>query len=162
MGKSCFDCKNSESGWCTHFGVYILGDPYLSDYYYGIDCDASRCRGFRDRNSGGSSGSGCFLTSACVSYMGKEDDCYELTTLRTFRDGYMKGIDDGEELIKEYYDVAPRIVEKIDSNENRESYYKYIYSVVTECIEHIKKEENQTAVEKYTEMVKTLRNKLSV
>ena len=33
--------------------------------------------------------SGCFLTTATVKYMGKPDDCYELTVLRDFRDKYM-------------------------------------------------------------------------
>jgi Ca2+-binding RTX toxin-like protein len=45
--------------------------------------------------SGGGGGISCFLTTAVVHWAGKTDDCHELTTLRRFRDGYMRGLGDG-------------------------------------------------------------------
>ena len=32
---------------------------------------------------------GCFLSAACVEHAGLSDGCRELTTLRSFRDGYV-------------------------------------------------------------------------
>lgn len=53
-------------------------------------------------------GGGCFITEACVESLGLADNCYELTTLRNFRDSYM--LANAETLIDEYYDNAPKVV----------------------------------------------------
>jgi len=42
-----------------------------------------------------------------------DDNCYELTVLRWFRDNYVLSED-----IEHYYDVAPVIVEAIDQEKN--------------------------------------------
>ena len=60
-------------------------------------------------------GSGsCYLTSACMKYFQEnfDDNCYELTVLRWFRDNFVS-----KEDIKHYYDVAPIIVENINNEE---------------------------------------------
>ena len=88
-------------------------------------------------NSGYTKGSGCFLTSACVDYLGKADDCEELTILRKFRDEYMKPNEKYAPLVQEYYHVAPAIVEFINSSPDKDKYYQYIYSVVLKCIDLI-------------------------
>lgn len=98
----------------------------------------------------------CFLTSACVGYMGKADDCYELTTLRSFRDGYLMKCDGGKELVDEYYKIAPQIVEKIDSSNERNTYYAYIYSVIQKCICCIEGEKFEECKTEYIDMVKNL------
>ncbi len=95
----------------------------------------------------------CFLTSACVSYLGKPDDCYELTVLRSFRDGYLSESDEGKELIKEYYAIAPSIVEKINSSQQKEALYAYIYENIKNCIFFIENGENENALERYKNMV---------
>lgn len=57
--------------------------------------------------------SGCYLTSACTEARGLPDDCTELTTLRAFRDNYVRNQPNGENDIKHYYDAAPKIVQSI-------------------------------------------------
>lgn len=39
---------------------------------------------------------------------------YELQTLRTFRDTWMKGSKEGQKSIETYYDTAPKIVSAIN------------------------------------------------
>lgn len=58
-------------------------------------------------------GGGCFLTTAVASRRGEADDGPTLTALRTFRDGWLRRHPDGQELIAEYYWIAPRIVAAI-------------------------------------------------
>ena len=53
----------------------------------------------------------CFLTTACVEAENLSDDCYELNTLRNFRDSYVRGLPEGDAIISEYYDIAPKIIE---------------------------------------------------
>ena len=66
-----------------------------------------------DSSDDSSSGGGCFLTTACVEYAGLPDDCYELEAVRGLRERYIRNLPDGESFLREYYETAPKIVEKI-------------------------------------------------
>ena len=65
----------------------------------------------------------CFVTTAVCEFMGQPDDCPMLTDFRAFRDGYLRAQPGGEAEIREYYDVAPGIVLRIDLCEDRGSVY---------------------------------------
>lgn len=58
---------------------------------------------------------GCFLTTAAVNTVGLADDCWELSTLRAFRDGQLGTAPGGAGLIADYYARAPGIVRAIDA-----------------------------------------------
>ncbi len=64
------------------------------------------------------SGLGCFITTAICGNDDKPDDCYELETLRDYRDNYLAKQPDGEKLISEYYEIAPGIVARINAKYN--------------------------------------------
>ena len=154
MNKSCIDCKNYNSGWCTHYNQYITSTENLKDYYYGTSADARNCYGFDPKSSGVSSGSsGCFLTSACVQYKGLADDCEELTVLRGFRDGYMQSFAEGRALVKQYYEIAPAIVKNIDKSQHANACYEDIYQTVRLCVEAVLDGRNADAVTLYRAMV---------
>ena len=90
--------------------------------------------------TGGSGGNdfGCFLTSACVKAEGLPDDCRELTTLRWFRDHYMKTVPGGEEDIREYYRIAPAIVSAVNQREDAQSIWRRIYQdLILKCVDLI-------------------------
>lgn len=71
-----------------------------------------------------------------------DDNCYELTVLRWFRDNFVS-----KEDIKHYYQIAPIIVEAIDKEEQNEVIYNYIYdNVVDYCVTQI---ENGNYIEAY-------------
>ena len=95
----------------------------------------------------------CFLTSACVGYMGKADDCKELTALRNFRDTYMKSTPEGRELVEEYYRIAPTIVENIDASPDRAKIYDGIYKTVEKCVALIENKEYEQTMTEYKNMV---------
>ena len=58
-------------------------------------------------------GGGCFITTAVCKDSGLPDDCYELTTLRNYRDTWLK--EHHPESIEKYYAEAPAIVEKLSA-----------------------------------------------
>ena len=92
-------------------------------------------------NGGYSTGndSGCYLTTACVEARSLPDDCDELTTLRNFRDGYMKSQPEGEADIKTYYRVAPKIIEAINARADAKRIYNDMYEhMIVPCVEMIK------------------------
>lgn len=102
-----------------------------------------------------SSGSGdCYLTSACMNHFQEkfDDNCYELTTLRWFRDNFVS-----KEDIKHYYEIAPMIVEEINKLENNEKVYTYIYeNIVKACVDAIERNDYDFAYLRYKNSVLAL------
>jgi hypothetical protein len=95
----------------------------------------------------------CFLTTACVEYMGLSDDCEELTTLRRFRDTYLLSKSNGKELIELYYEHSPKIVAAIHEQENKEEILKGLYRIIRQCVDSIQKGDNEWAYQTYCKMV---------
>jgi hypothetical protein len=56
---------------------------------------------------------GCFLTSACCEVLGLSDDCFELRTLRRYRDHVLVAMPGGRAALAAYYLVAPSILERL-------------------------------------------------
>jgi hypothetical protein len=108
-----------------------------------------------DNNSGGGGGGGgfCFLTTAIVEKRGEADDGPTLSKLRNFRDTYMSSDPKMAENIKEYYNVAPKIVASIP--EDHED-WDWIGQQVDKSVEHIDANEMGEAYDVYSNMVSRL------
>ena len=78
--------------------------------------------------------SGCFITSACVRTMGLPDDCEALRVFREFRDNYLKSRPGGEEIIAEYYALAPQIVKAIDHSPDAGQVYSHLFADLVEPV----------------------------
>lgn len=90
---------------------------------------------------------GCYLTTACIKYFQEkfDDNCYELTVLRWFRDNFVS-----KEDIDYYYEIAPVIVEGINSEEKSSIIYDYIYdNIVDYCVEQIEQGNYAKAYNRY-------------
>lgn len=102
----------------------------------------------------------CYITTAVCETFGRPDDCYELTLLRDYRDGYLSSRPDGESLIHEYYDVAPTIVKHINQQENSGEIYQSIWEeYLAPCVDMIEHGELEACEEHYKDMVHTLQKK---
>lgn len=143
---------------------YADGSGYKYDYYesttYGnathnsthinSDLNENWSRVDNDRDNGtkeSSSGSGCYLTTACMTYLQEnfDDNCNELMILRWFRDNFVN-----KEDILHYYNIAPEIVEKINANPESEKIYNWIYkNIISKCIEAIEKGDYEFAYNRY-------------
>lgn len=89
----------------------------------------------------------CYLTSACMKHFQDkfDDNCYELTVLRWFRDNFVSNED-----INHYYETAPIIVESINSEEKSDIVYDYIYdNIVDYCILQIEQGNYDKAYNRY-------------
>lgn len=164
-------CYVGENGDEFHVTPYSNGSGYKYDYYdrspYGnathnsthvkSDLNENWSRTDNDRDNGTqdkSSGSGCYLTTACMKHMKSEfnDSCNELMILRWFRDNFVSKDD-----IKYYYNIAPIIVEKIDSIVDNEKIYLWIYNhIVCPCVTAIKQGNYEFAYNRYKNSVLTL------
>jgi len=67
----------------------------------------------------------CFLTTAVCEYQLKPDNCYELETLRKFRDGWLKENHPAD--IETYYAHAPAIVAKIKASHSAVRIFDEMY-----------------------------------
>ena len=151
MIECCGNCERytyegkDRKGYC---------DWYRS-YYYPTDS----CSHFREGEENvreGSSGS-CFLTTACCTYKGLPDNCFELETLRAFRDGYLKDQEYGPELIKMYYDDAPAIVQMIQNKPDHDKILQSIYEKIQIIVKQIQDGRNDEAIINYMMMVYELK-----
>lgn len=102
----------------------------------------------------------CYVTTAVCGSLGKPDDCYELTLMREYRDQYLLKEAGREDLVKEYYDVAPTIVNRIDKMDNAKEVYANIWDTyLTPCIQLIEADEKIQCQCIYSDMVTELRKK---
>ena len=71
---------------------------------------------------------GCHLTTVCCGMIGLADDCWELRTLRAFRDGWLIHQEGGRADVARYYREAPEISRALaaDPRAAREVYRRYI------------------------------------
>lgn len=100
---------------------------------------------------------GCFLTSACVSNAGLPDNCFELQTLRDFRDNYLALTAEGRFLIDQYYVEAPIILDFINSDNQRKLILGNILVVIRECVYYICYQYPDKALNSYSRMFYALR-----
>lgn len=99
----------------------------------------------------------CYITTAVCENQNKPDDCYELQTLRTYRDQYLIEECHEEELVEEYYRLAPAIVEAINQKPNKsEIYQNILVTYIQPCIQFIEADEKESCKELYIKMVRTL------
>jgi hypothetical protein len=102
----------------------------------------------------------CYLTTACTQHAGLADDCYELTTLRRFRDGYLLGLVGGQQLVENYYTLAPAILQEIENNVGKDALLADIFYTVRACVSYIEEQKMSAALSLYVTMVSTLKQKL--
>ena len=109
------------------------------------------------KTNSGSGATGCYITTACITAKNLPDNCYELETLREFRDNYIVKTPKGKEWVQMYYLNAPNIVERIDNRSNKQEIYDYIYkNLVTKSVELIENKNYDTAFHFYKDCVTKL------
>lgn len=149
-GSSSID-SDLVGKYCWHYNYRdCLRYKYRDEYYRSYN-------ELEEKEASGSSSGPCFLTSACVEARELSDNCYQLQTLRAFRDGYLAGLPEGEAEIQEYYRIAPIIVEKIKAQPDALEILDRIYNELVEpCVGLILSGDNEKAHQKYRDYVARL------
>ncbi len=102
----------------------------------------------------------CYITTAVCEVLGKDDDCYELNLLRSYRDGYLSSLSEGPGWISTYYDVAPTIVKHINAAPDREAVYAAVWTeYIKPCINMIEHEQYAQCAQLYRSMVDHLKGR---
>lgn len=99
----------------------------------------------------------CYITTAVCECQNKPDDCYELTTLRRYRDDYLMQTKEGRSLVQEYYNIAPRIVWAIRMQPDKDRIYQNLYKdYLMPCIHYVEEKRNEECKDLYVDMVRGL------
>lgn len=102
----------------------------------------------------------CYITTAVCENQNKPDDCYELETLRAYRDQYLMCTEEGRSIVEDYYDIAPSIVMALQMQKDSDRIYDRIYdSYLTPCIRMIEAGKNEECKQLYMDMVRHLQSK---
>lgn len=102
----------------------------------------------------------CYITTAVCRYQGKADDCYELNTLRAYRDSYLMRSREGRALVEEYYELAPRLVMTMGMLPQEEVLYQNLYKdYLLPCLHMIEDGRNEECKELYMDMVLGLKER---
>lgn len=127
--------------------AYTVNSLCNRDYY---SCD------FYKKANGG-----CYITSAVMNAVQEEfkDDCYELQTMRRLRDNWLRNQPDGDKIIQEYYELAPRICVAINEQPNSLEIYQSLYRKIQKCIEAQEEGNSKLAYQIYSGMVNELKEK---
>ena len=174
--KDCFEHGNKVkmSLRCSDCNMLFEITNNQYDYYVGKGSLPRRCpscrtvrknntyppsqnKRFQSETDSSNSGSYCFITTAVCEYLGKTDDCYELTSLRNYRDTWLINQPDGEMLIKEYYAKAPLLVSMLKTSERYEEYCEILLlEYIRPCLAMIEKGLFDECKKKYISMEKYL------
>lgn len=101
---------------------------------------------------------GCFITTAICKDSGLPDDCDELQTLRGFRDNVMLGNPEWSQLVAQYYDEAPAIVEAIEARDDSATIWRTLRDAyLHDAIIAVKTGDNSAALAVYREMFEAAR-----
>lgn len=142
--------NNSSSGW-TDKGWCNSGGNWLDNGWSNS--------GSSWTDNGWNNSGGCYITTACVEHMGLTDNCYELETMRYYRDILIKNDSEFREKILEYYRKAPIIVRGIMDSDNKEDILDDLYyNLVKKCVEMLEKGNLEKAKEYYISYYEYLAN----
>ena len=99
----------------------------------------------------------CYITTAVCESRNQPDDCYELETLRNYRDTYLMQTEEGRTIVEEYYEIAPGIVTILNMQKDVRKVYEEIYrDYLMPCIRYIEDGQKEECKELYMQMVKQL------
>jgi len=100
----------------------------------------------------------CYITTAVCMNKGLGDDCHELALLRDYRDNRLALNEEGRELIRDYYNIAPTIVSRIDMDPEKNNIYEHLYrSYISPCISYLESGNEDKCHDRYVEMVLELK-----
>ena len=99
--------------------------------------------------------SGCYLTTVACLHQGLADDCFELETLRTFRDEVLMKTEEGRCLVQRYYEVAPALSTMIHESSELDE----MWICIKACVSAISRQQESEAIRIYCEMTKALTKK---
>lgn len=155
--RTCLNCYNdngADAKRCNKCGIELRIDG--TDFLDRWIC--SKCGRINMKDNSkcfcGEIKPDCFLTTITCELLGKNDNCYELDTLRKFRTNYLKLTRNGQRLLESYRIYSDFLVPNLKTDEERIEIAKVIFNkYIKPTSELIVKGDNEAATIKYKQMV---------
>ena len=117
----------------------------------------------RTESTRSSDDSSCFITTAVCRALQKGDDCEELMVMRRFRDDARVADPLLQEMIGEYYRVAPEIIQRIQASGQADAVYQQLWTdELCPVLRNLHHHEYRQAALGYIAMVERLSHQYSV
>ena len=168
MSQVCSQCLNldftnkekycsKDRYWCKKRHEYRepgeIICPY--DFIYNPNCNKAPKDGYTP--------SGCYITTIVCNVLGYSDDCELLTTLRNFRDNFLKLNINYLPLLLEYDIVGPKISEEIiNIPDNYNFCLNLMKNFLLPCASYINNNNFDVAINTYQNMVLYLMKKFGI
>lgn len=149
-GKDVYFSASAKTGGNTLKGVRFTNNQIVSNNGKAMS-DFDICQAIKKSKSSGE----CFISTAVYQSINKPDNCYELQTLRGFRDEVMLANKNWAPLVEEYYAIAPDIAEKLNKLE-QSIHTKIHQNYLLPCIALIEQKRYEEAINHYKKMVASL------
>lgn len=145
LPKRCKSCRGNKRIGNTY-------NPEYNDYSYSTSKNNSNSPG---------GGSFCFLTTVVCDYYGKPDNCFELETMRRYRDTWLRNQPGGRKLIAEYYNTALLLVSLLEKSEYYSEYCETMHDkYIMPCLELIFQKKYKECRRLYEQMFYYLKSEL--
>jgi len=155
---TCSNCKSTGLPWVLFGSAKYFICRNCKQKYFNFFCPTCKTIIYARAFSYWQPSKGCFITTACCETLNLPDDCYELTAFRDFRDNWLRKQIDGEAIVQEYYQVAPMILDAIDTTNNPKTTYSNIWEkYLKTCLAHIESGEADKCKALYMSMVEDLK-----
>lgn len=100
----------------------------------------------------------CYVTTAICQGLHKGQDCKEVQLMKAYRDDYLALQEGGEEITREYYDIAPTIVKRIAKEASPEAKYQYLWEhYLRFCVSMVENGKYEECKETYMQMIEELK-----
>lgn len=141
---------------CYQCGQLTTKDTPYTHLPFGGSTRFFCCRECKEKYLKGGK-TGCFITTATLEKKGvNEDNCFELQEFRRLRDTYVQP--NFPHYITEYYEVAPKIVERINKLENNAELFSNIWNnYLKDCLLYTTNNNLEEATKIYKKMVDDLK-----
>lgn len=117
----------------------------------------------RTKSTRSSDDDSCFITTAVCRALQKGDDCEELMAMRHFRDDARAADPLLQEMIGEYYRVAPAIIQRIQASGQADEVYEQLWTDdLCPVLRHLHRREYHQAALGYIAMVERLSHQYGV
>jgi hypothetical protein len=148
-----YDKSGHEKGYTrTEDKNTFFGSSKTEDVHYDSDHNPTGTTATEEKG-------GCFLTTACVNSQGLDDNCYQLETLRSYRDNYLVHRNDGKADIDKYYSQAPRLVVIINSRSDSSIIWQETFNTINKIVKLIESKQYDQTYKEYKKLFVKLSNK---
>jgi len=162
MYCDCMDLSDRNDygeAYCTEKRTYYDPDSSVCSYYYTPCSESTSYKEYENEREQEEydNPSICYITTIVCDILNKGDNCYELNTLRQFRDNYMLKDKSCLKILLEYEIVGPLIARCIKSDSNKERVANYIFNMhIIPTVNLLIDNSYEEAIKSYTLLVKTL------